>query len=154
MLLVGIEKSGLFAEHFNRICAEYDANRGDIKIPQQTAMLLTNEYIRKFIVISKDKRPHGDVNYFGRKLFYRTKNGSQITATLPFLQHEHRNLNTALPEQFPRLMDALNLFDVLGSSRYANALIPINLAHGEASIPARLGKRVLEALSNEMMALI
>lgn len=153
LLLIGIEKSGLFAEHFNRICAEYDAGRGNIRIPPQTAVLLTNEYIRKFIVISKDKRPHGDVNYFGRKLFYRTKNGSQITATLPFLQPEHRNLNTALPEQFPRLMDALNLFDVLGSSRYANALIPISLAHGEASIPSRLGRRVLEALSKEIMEL-
>ena len=153
LLIIGIEKSGLFAEHFYRLCADSDVNRGNIKVPNQTALLLTNDYIRKFIVISKDKRPHGDVNYFGRKFFYRTKNGSQIIATLPFLRHEHRNMNSALPEQFPRLADALNLFDALGSSRYPNALLPITLAHGEAAIPARLGKRVLEALSREIMAL-
>lgn len=153
LLIIGIEKSGLFAEHFKRICGESDAKRGAIEIPLQTALLLTNEYIRKFIVLSKDKRPHGDVNYFARKLFYRTKTGAQITATLPFLKAEHRNLNTALPEQFPRLADALNLFDALGSARFSNALVPVNLAHGEAAIPARLGKRVLETLSRELMAL-
>ncbi len=153
LLIIGIEKSGAFADHFYRLCADYDVNRGSIKVPAQTAILLTNEYIRKFIVLSKDKRPHGDVNYFSRKLFYRTKTGSQIIATLPFLKPEDRNLNVALPEQFPRLADALNLFDALGSSRYSNALIPITLAHGEAAIPAKLGRRVLESLSRDIMAL-
>ena len=153
LLLIGIEKSGMFAEHFYRLCADFDVNRGSIKIPPQTALLLTNEYIRKFIILSKSPRQHGDVNYFGRKFFYRTKTGSQIIATLPFLKAEHRNLNVALPEQFPRLADALNLFDALGSSRYPNAILPVSLAHGEAAIPARLGKRVLETLSREMMAL-
>ena len=152
LLVIGIEKSGLFAEHFYRLCADFDVNRGSIKIPPQTALLLTNEYVRKFVVISKTAREHGDVNYFGRKFFYRTKSGSQIIATLPFLKPEHRNMNTALPEQFPRLADALNLFDALGSSRYPNALIPISLAHGEAAIPARFGKRVLETLSRELIA--
>lgn len=153
LLIAGIEKSGIFADHFYRLCAEFDARREIIKVPPQTAVLLSNEYIRKFIILSKTARQHGEVNYFGRKLFYRTKNGAQITATFPFLRPEHRNLNTALPEQFPRLADALNLFDALGSSRYSNALIPVNLAHGEAAIPARLGKRVLETLSRELMDL-
>ena len=153
LLIIGIEKSGMFAEHFYRLCADSDVKRGSIKVPPQTALLLTNEYIRKFIVISKTAREHGDVNYFGRKFFYRTKTGSQIIATLPFLKSEDRNLNTALPEQFPRLADALNLFDALGSSRYPNAILPVSLAHGEAAIPARLGKRVLETLSRELMAL-
>lgn len=152
LLVIGIEKTGLFAEHFHRLCTDSDVGRGNIEVPNQTALLLTNEYIRKFIVISKTARQHGDVNYFGRKFFYRTKSGSQITATLPFLKPEHRNMNTALPEQFPRLADALNLFDALGSSRYPNALLPITLAHGEAAIPVRLGKRVLETLSRELMA--
>lgn len=151
LFLVGIEKSGIFVEHFAKLCREENLERSDIKIPKETALLPTDEYIRRFVVYSKNTHPYGDVTYFGRKFFYRTKSGSQIVATLPFLDLNHRDLNTALPEQYPRLIDALNLFDALGSSRYPNALVPVSLAHGEASIPLRLGSRVLEVLARELI---
>lgn len=153
LLLVGIEKSGLFVEHFAQLCSQIKSKHKGLDIPLQAALLPTDEYIRKFVVLTKNTHPYGDVTYFGRKFFYRTKSGAQIVATLPFLKPEHRNLNTALTEQFPRLADALNLFDALGSSRYSNALIPVSLAHGEAAIPSRLGKRVLETLSRDLIAL-
>ncbi|MEJ7849540.1 MAG: hypothetical protein WKF92_15770 [Pyrinomonadaceae bacterium] len=152
LLLIGIEKSGLFVDHLSGLCSRSDAGTGRIKISSQTALLPTDEYIRKFVVFTTNTHQYGDVTYFGRKLFYRTRTGAQIVATLPFLKADDRDLDTALAGQFPRLADALNLFDALGSSRYPNALIPITLAHGEAAIPARLGKRVLETLSGELIS--
>ena len=152
LLIIGIEKSGLFVDHLSKLCSRSDAGTGRIKMEPQTALLPTDEYIRKCVVFTTNTHQYGDVTYFGRKLFYRTAKGAQIVATLPFLKPDDRNLDTALAGQFPRLADALNLFDALGSSRYPNALIPITLAHGEAAIPMRLGKRVLETLSGELIS--
>lgn len=151
LLLIGIEKSGLFVEHFSRLCAEFDSGTGSVEIPPKTALLPTDEYIRKFVVLTKNTHPYGDVTYFGRKFFYRTKSGAQVVATLPFLNPGHRSLERAELQQFPRLIDALNLFDALGSSRYSNAIIPITLAHAEAAIPSRMGSRVLEALAADLI---
>lgn len=151
MLVIGVEKSGLFVEHFEKLCDAADKGKVPFSIPNQTALLLTDEYIKSQVIFSDGKKPYGDATYFGRKLLYRTKSGAKIVASLPFLEASHRNLNTALPSQFPRLADALNVFDSLVSSRYPNALVPISLAHGEAAIPLSHGTRVLEKLARELM---
>ena len=151
MLIVGVEKTGLFVEHFEKLCSAADKGKLPFSIAPQTAILLTDEYIKKQIIFSDGKHPYGDATYFGRKLLYRTRSGAKIVASLPFLEPSHRDLNTALPEQYPRLADALNLFDALVSSRYPNALIPVALAHGEAAIPLSHGTRVLEKLARELI---
>jgi hypothetical protein len=167
LLLVGIEKTGLFVDHLARLCSRSDLEAATrpaapsgseiegeggttttiIPMRPQTALLPTDGYIRNNVVFTKNTHQYGDVTYFGRKFFYRTSSGAQIVATVPFLKPEGRNLDSVDTGLFPRLADAMNLFDVLGSSRYRNALIPVSLAHGEAAIPAGLGKRVLEVLA-------
>ncbi len=151
MLIIGVEKTGLFVEHFERFCAAADKGRVPFSISPQTALLLTDGYIKEQVIFSDGLHPYGAATYFGRKLLYRTRSGAKIVATLPFLQSCHRDLTTALPTQYPRLADALNLFDALVSSRYPNALVPIALAHGEAAIPLRHGTRVLERLARELI---
>lgn len=151
MLIVGVEKTGVFVDHFERLCAAADAGQIPLSIMPQTAMLLSDDYIRKQIIFSEGTHPYGAATYFGRKLLYRTKSGARIVASLPFLAPDHRDLTTAQPAQYPRLADALNLFDALISSRYPNALVPIALAHSEAAIPLRHGGRVLEQLARELI---
>lgn len=173
LLLVGIEKTGMFVDHLARLCSLSDletatrpqatvesgsSSKGKSDTPStaipmrpQTALLPTDGYIRNNVVFTKNTHQYGDVTYFGRKIFYRTISGAQIVATLPFLKPEDRNLDSVDTDLFPRLADALSLFDALGSSRYTNALIPVSLAHGEAAIPTGLGKRVLEVLAREFV---
>lgn len=151
MLIVGIEKTGLFVEHFKHLCAAADKGAISLKIPPQTAILVTDGYIKKQIIFSESTKPYGEATYFGRKLMYRTKSGAQIVASVPYLEASHQNLDCALPEQFPRLADVLSVFDALVSSRYPNALVPISLAHGEAAIPLSHGVRVLERLARELI---
>ena len=169
LLLVGIEKSGMFVDHLARLCSMSDLDAATraarsttsgsdtgsssrtIQMKPQTALLPTDGYIRNNVVFTKNTHQYGDVTYFGRKFFYRTSSGAQIVATLPFLKPEDRNLDSVDTSLFPRLTDALNLFDALGSSRYPNALIPVSLAHGEAAIPTGLGKRVLEVLARDLV---
>lgn len=168
MLIVGIEKSGAFVTHFEQLVlttpddtiskeadipfnqlATYHMNNS--LVPPQTACLLTDDYIKRNIIYSESTRPYGRQTYFGRKFFYRTKSGAQIVASLPFLTDYHEDLQQANPNQYPRLADAMALFDQLVSSRYPNSLAPVVAAHAEAAIPLNLGKKVLEQMAHDLM---
>lgn len=150
ILLVGVEKTGTFVEHFEDLDRNEDGSFGAFL--SGTVGLLTDSYIKQNIIFSDSKKPYGDATYFGRKFFYKTKSGARIVATLPFLAEKHRDLTKAEPSQFPRLADAIGLLDQLVSSRFPNALVPLVSANAEAAIPLRLGNQVLEKLAKELMA--
>lgn len=149
LLMLGIEKSGAFVDHL----ADLDRNvqGGEGAFPSETAVLLTDEYIKKNIIFSDSRKLYGRDTYFGRKIMYKTSSGSLIVATVPFLEEYHREMLTAEPEQFPRLADALSLLEKLVSSRYPNSLSPLVAAHAEAAIPLHLGSQVLEDLARRLM---
>ena len=168
ILVIGIEKSGAFVTHFEQLVltpqdtavseeiaipynqlAAYHMNNS--LVPPQTACLLADDYIKRNIIYSESTRPYGRQTYFGRKFFYRTKAGAQIVASLPFLTDYHEDLHQANPDQYPRLADAMSIFDQLVSSRYPNSLAPVVAAHAEAAIPLNLGKKVLEKMAHDLM---
>ncbi len=144
ILLLGIEKSGEFVEHF----AQIDQNEQDF--PKSTVALLTDQYIKQNIYFSDSIKPYGVGTYFGRKFFYKTRSGARIVATLPYLDDSHSDWLQAQVNQFPRIAEATALLDELISSRYPNSLQPIVAAHAEASIPFNLGKKVLERLARDL----
>ena len=144
LLMIGVEKSGSFVDHFERIDQDTDGVSG--AYPSQRASLLTDEYIKKHIIFSDSSKPYGANTYFGRKFFYKTASGARLVASLPFLDNSHRDMTRAEPDQYPRLADALGLLDQLVSSRYPNSLSPLISAHAEAAIPLNLGSSVLEEL--------
>lgn len=150
ILLIGIEKTGQFVEHFSQIDTNEEGQSG--QFPKNSLALLTNSYINQNIIFSDSQRFYGRQSYFGRKFFYKTSSGARIVATLPFLAETHKDLNTADVTQFPRLTDAVRLLDQLVSSRYPNALSPLVAANAEAAIPLSLGKKVLERLAKELIA--
>jgi len=150
ILIIGIEKTGNFVDHFENLDRQEDGSLG--AFPCQSVGLLSDSYIKQNIIFSDSTRPYGAATYFGRKFFYKTKSGARIVATLPFFGDEHRDLTTADPSQFPRLSDAVGLLDQLVSSRFPNALVPLVSANAEAAIPLRLGNQILERLAKELMA--
>ncbi|MBI1763682.1 MAG: DNA double-strand break repair nuclease NurA [Acidobacteria bacterium] len=150
LLLIGIEKTGEFVEHFKQLDTDEEGNSG--QFPLNSIALLTDSYIKQNIIFSESPKPYGRDTYFGRKFFYKTSSGAQIVAMLPFLAEAHENLNTAELWQFPRLTDAIGLLNQLVSSRYPNALSPLVAANAEAAIPLNLGKKVLERLAKELIS--
>ena len=144
LLMIGVEKSGSFVDHFERIDQDTDGVSG--AYPSQRASLLTDEYIKKHIIFSDSSKPYGASTYFGRKFFYKTASGARLVASLPFLDDSHRDMSRAEPDQYPRLADSLGLLDQLVSSRYPNSISPLISAHAEAAIPLNLGSSVLEEL--------
>lgn len=150
LLIIGVEKSGMFVNHLADLDRAPDGAEG--QFPIQTAALLSDPYIKRNIIFSDSHKPYGQDTYFGRKLFYKTLSGSLIVATLPFLSSLHRDTSRADPEQYPRLADAMSILDQLVSSRFPNSLSPLVAAHAEAAIPLHLGQRVLEDLARQLMS--
>lgn len=146
MLIIGVEKTGAFVEHFQML--DKPRNRtGESPVSPQTALLLSNEYIRRNIVVSESAKNYGEITYFGRKFFYKTKAGSRIVASLPFYGEEDRDLSDVAAARFPRLADAMSLLDAVFCVRYPNAIAPLVAAHAEAAIPLNVGRRVLQQLA-------
>lgn len=150
LLLIGIEKTGLFVDHFDFIDTNADGTKG--AFPNDTVALLDDNYIKRSIVFSESDRPYGHATYFGRKFLYKTGLGAKVVGSLPFLLEEHKDVSQADVSQYPRIADALATLNHLVSSRYENAVTPLVSAHAEASIPLHLGKKILEQLAREIIS--
>jgi hypothetical protein len=148
MLILGIEKSGTFVNHFE----DLDTTKEGItdKIPVQSALLLSDSYIKQNIIFSQSEKPYGLDTYFGRKFFYKAVTGHKIVANIATFSDTQQDLATANPNQFPRLADTMNLLDQMSSNRYPNSVTPLISAHAEAAIPLNLGKRLFEDIAKEI----
>lgn len=148
LLIIGIEKTGTFFNHF----LEIDTTKDGIsdKFPKQSGLLLNDGYIKRNIIFSESSKPYGQDTYFGRKFFYKAASGQKIVPIVACLSEYQRNLDTANPDQYTRLADVMNLLDQLVSSRYPNSVSPLVSAHAEAAIPLNLGKRIFEDIAREI----
>lgn len=148
LLILGIEKTGTFVNHFEDIDTSKSGVKG--KIDNQSALLLSDDYIKKNIIFSQSDKMYGKDTYFGRKFFYKTFTGHRIVASIATFSDAQQSLKTANINQFPRLADAMNLFDQMSSNRYPNSVTPLITAHTEASIPLNLGKKLFEEIAREI----
>jgi hypothetical protein len=148
MMIIGIEKSGMFFNHFRDI----DTSKEGIPdvFPNQSAFLLTDEYIKKNIIFSESTKPYGQDTYFGRKLFYKAASGQRIVPVIAWFDKYQKNIRTAQPEQFNRLTDVMDLLDKVISNRYPNSLSPLISAHAEAAIPLKMGTKLFEDIAREI----
>jgi len=148
ILILGIEKSGTFVNHFEDI----DTTKEGIadKFQNQSALLLDDKYIKKNIILSESEKPYGQDTYFGRKFFYKTSLGYRIVPSIAFFSEYQQELKTASPNQFSRLADIMNLLDQVVSSQYKNSVSPLISAHAEAAIPLNLGRSLFEEMAREL----
>jgi hypothetical protein len=140
-VIVGIEKTGQFAEHAAAI--------GD-RIPRRCLMALPDDYIYSHILAFRTTvgAPFGRDTYYGQKFLYKSGGGQVLVISVP---KTATSGDAHKPEHYPTLPDTLRLLDRIGTTLYRDAVIPIALAHSFASIPLRTGTRVLQLLSREML---
>ena len=148
LMIIGLEKNGRFVEHFNDLDISPEGNE-DI-IPNNSVLLLDDAYIKNNIIFSKSSKPYGKDTYFGRKFFYKTKNGYKLVPQLAFFNDAQKDISTANISQFPRLGDTCVLLNDLISNRYPNSINPLISAHAEAAIPLTLGKKMFEEIAQEL----
>jgi len=149
LVVIGIEKTGNFVDHFAMLDAPMPGQ--DEGLPTDTCWLLDDSYIKSNIIYSDSTQPYGHNTYYGRKMFYKAKSGARIVANVAFLSEESRRVAVAREDAYPRLPDVLSVLSGLVSSRYPNALIPLSVAHSEAAIPLSKGKKLLKQYAEELM---
>jgi len=149
LLIIGLEKTGRFVEHFNDM--DTSPVGSDDVISNNTAILLTDSYIKQNIIFSNSTKIYGKDTYFGRKFFFKTKNGYRLVPQLAFYNADQADSRTARVEQFPRLGDTCNLLNELVSNRYDNSISPLIAAHAEAAIPLSLGKKIFDDIAREIL---
>lgn len=150
LIIIGVEKTGAFVNHFELIDTSNGGAKGNF--PRGKVLLLDDKYIKKNILYTaiENGKPYGQDTYFGRKFLYKTSNGQRIVASVATFTSDQANIMTADWNQFPRIGDILNLLDRIYSSRYPNAILPLVSAHAEASIPQHLGNAIFEQIAKEL----
>ena len=145
LLLIGMEKTGEFVDHFEEIDwlrAEGPRQR----LASGTILVPTTEYIYNYINPSTSDKAYGEAVYYGRKLMYKNAMGQHAVVMTPIINEEGRHKNSAGPEVFPRLNDALNIIDSLYTHLYRDGFAPLVRSNAHAAIPLRIGHRILDTL--------
>lgn len=149
MIIIGIEKTGTFCNHFEELDTTKEGIQG--AFPKASAFLLNDEYIKKNIIFSDSSKPYGADTYYGRKFFYKTSSGQRLVPVIASYSDYERDLSTANINQYSRLKDIMELLDQLVSSRYPNAITPLVSAHAEAAIPFNIGQKLFEQIARQII---
>ena len=145
VLLIGIEKTGEFVNHFE----ELDWLRTEgvrQRLPNGAILVPTTEYIYRYISPSTSDKAYGEAVYYGRKLMYKNAMGQHTVVMTPTVNDEGRKRNSVSSEVFPRLNDALNIIDNLYTHLYQDGFAPLVRSNAHAAIPLRIGHRILDSL--------
>jgi hypothetical protein len=149
LLILGIEKSGAFVQHFEEI--DQTETPGHLLFSTRQYMLLTDGYIKERIQHSDSHKRYGEDTYFGRKFFYKTQSGARIVASIPFLSDAQDTTDIDDISLYPQFATVCTLLDRLVSSRYENAVSPLIAANAQAAIPLQLGSKVLTQLARALL---
>jgi len=149
LLMLGIEKSGAFVQHFEEI--DQTETPGQQLFSARQYMLLTDKYIKERILQTGSHKRYGEDTYFGRKFFYKTQSDARIVGSIPFLSDAQDTLDTDDIALYPQFAAVCALLDRVVSSRYENAVAPLIAAHAQAAIPLQLGSKVLTQLARALL---
>lgn len=138
-LVVGIEKSGKFADHAAHLESELDT--GDV-------ISLDDNYLEQYILSSAaSSKGYGHNTYYGHRFIVQPTPGDTYVITLP-KREQNGDLITD-PTEYMDLEAVMRALPEAQTQRYENALSPIIVAHEQASIPAQTGSRVLRLFAED-----
>jgi hypothetical protein len=141
--LVGQEKTGAFVEHFNQIERER-LIRSLPQIKDDSYLLLSNDYIKHEIQRRPgDKSPYGDRTNYGNKIFVKLGGSHCFVLSIPIGAYKR-------DPSFSDYMGIIKILSTLKAVRsfsHENAIVPIELANGVASLSTYPSAKVLQLFS-------
>lgn len=140
LLVMSAVKTGAFVQHFSELD---EAPAPDSRIPQGTAFLPDDDYIRENIVARTTDQPWGQITYFGRPLVVKTHDGQRLFLNLAQPEANPPLTNAPLPRV---LEEAIATAARLGVGRHE--FLPLRRAHAKAAIPLRVGTAIIESLAS------
>lgn len=146
LFLVGLEKSGAFAEHADLICSSLARNEGPMLEPGKV-LLLSNEYIYTYIMpgIPDENNPYASTSYYSSKLIFHTKEGDVYIATIPVANE--KVVLSPDKASFKNLDAILSNVAKLRCDMYENSLVPIALINQLVSLANHPSSVLLEKFS-------
>ena len=133
ILLAGLEKSGAFVDHAHEIQS---------KLKPGTALILTNEYIYRYILPGQadPDRPYGATTNYGHKVIFKTLSGQMYVVSIPTQEVK------AFPTEkdLPNLQIILSNVEALHCDMYDSALFPVALVNKLVSLSAHPSQRILQ----------
>jgi hypothetical protein len=130
--LIGQEKTGAFADHLRLI-----GNNA----PLQSIFIPGNQYIKERIQHRPNRgAPYGKDTNYGAKVFVRINHYHQMVLNIPTGEY-------VVDPKLTNLIGAERIFATLPtvlSSRFEGALLPIELAHGVASLSTYPSAQILK----------
>ena len=146
LLLMGVEKSGQFLEHLNQLDWMEEAGPRH-RLPNKTALAPDLEYIHEHIALRPpNAKPYGLATYYGRKILYKNRMAQHSVLMTPIVNKEGQDPHCVDEAAYPRIGEALNIMDELGTHLYEDAFAPLVRAHAHAAIPLRTGERILSKI--------
>jgi hypothetical protein len=145
--ILGLQKTGQLADYFGLVSKH---------IPENTVYPVDDEYRYQYIIASRDpsRVGFGDETYYGQDFLFKTASGRRFVVGIPYPfsgkgKQEEGNFHKLKTEaeRYPNLIRTLALINRFETDLYANAVIPIALAHRYTAISASPGGKVLDILS-------
>lgn len=138
--LVGLEKSGTFADHAHEVKDQ---------IPPGHAYLLSNKHIYGYILPGDPDKPepYARSSYYSGKVLFKAKDDRLYVATIPTAS-SHIVLDPK-PNDFFNLNVILSHIDRLKCDMYDDAILPISLANKLISLSNQPSSKLLERFAKE-----
>ena len=148
VLVIGLQKSGQVVDHAALI---------ERFVPTNRVFPIDDEYRYEYILVGREPagKGFGSETYYGQDFIYRTPSGRTFVFAIPypFASKDGPGFVQAKTEigRYEELPRALALIEHFESDLYANAVVPIALAHRYTAISLVPGGRVLDILTREAL---
>ncbi|MBO9496481.1 hypothetical protein J7438_20705 [Thalassotalea sp. G20_0] len=139
MMMIGIQKQGVVAEH-SQMIRKY--------LPRDHFRFVDDEYRNRFLSPVKDEQVFGYETYYGQDLIYHTERGNVFVLGVPYpfkdktgssFKQDKANINF-----YPDLGRVFKMVKIFESDLYEGSLVPVIIAHRNASISRLPGGKVLD----------
>lgn len=147
LIVLGIEKTGSFVDHVNKVETYYHKNPGVNK----SVFAFDDKYIKQYIKTYDNDNYYGEKTHFGKKIYYKNKLGARFIVNIAYSSEEDRALlyndrNTAqYIQNIYGLSDIVWMLDSFSSRSYENAFSLLSFAHSGAALSTSvMGKTLLE----------
>ena len=150
LLVIGIEKTGQYVTHFDDLDWT-DANGPRSRFEPGATLIPDARYVNRNIVFRpSEAKPSGIDTYFGRKVFYKTRNSAHAVLNVAMANSAALDFSDTSMAAFPHLGDALNVLDHLSTYLYQDGFMPLVRAHAHAAIPLKRGTDIIKGLFGEV----
>ncbi|MBJ6124817.1 hypothetical protein [Microvirga splendida] len=160
-LVIGVSKTGKVVEHATMIERILQCNPDGTEREGTFLLPIDDDYRYSIIEANVTNNPNnfGDETYYGQTFIVRTSRGKifDVTLAYPFARKADvdgvafREAKMDLKHYGADLSRMISLIEMMQTDLFANALIPIHLAHRYASIAHAPGGRSLDAFVRDAL---